>query len=83
MQKGVFNKVPVISSGLTQADKESLPSLLTGVELELAGRLTTQRSIPRKTVDNTHTGSFSVPSSSLDFSQYASKNKLGAFTMKV
>lgn len=73
-----------------------LPSLLTGVKLELAGRLTTQQSIPRKTVDNTHTGSFTVSqsktdtadrslqlNSSLNFSQYASKNKLGAFTLKV
>ena len=34
--------------------------LTTGVKLELAGRLTTQRSIPRKTVENKHTGSFTV-----------------------
>ena len=66
--------------------KGLLPSQLTGVKLELAGRLTTQRSIPRKTVENGHTGSFTVNkqlNSSLDFSQYASKNKLGAFTIKV
>lgn len=59
---------------------------LSGVKLELAGRLTTQRSIPRKTVENGHTGSFTVNkqlNSKLDFSQYASKNKLGAFTIKV
>ena len=109
MQKGVFSKVPVISSSskmvtadqvlfpLPIADRNehrnntvlpasALPGQLTGVKLELAGRLTTQRSIPRKTVDNTHTGSFTVSkelNSLLDFSQYASKNKLGAFTMKV
>ena len=34
--------------------------ITTGVKLELAGRLTTQRSIPRKTVENKHTGSFTV-----------------------
>jgi ribosomal protein S3 len=59
---------------------------LSGVKLELAGRLTTQRSIPRKTVENGHTGSFTVNkqlNSKLDFSQYASINKLGAFTIKV
>lgn len=55
--------------------------LASGLKLELAGRLTTQRSIPRKTVENGHTGSFS--GKALDFSQYASKNKLGAFTIKV
>lgn len=53
----------------------------TGLKLELAGRLTTQQSIPRKTVENAHTGSFS--GYTLDISQYASKNKLGAFTIKV
>ena len=89
MQKRVFNKVPILStiSGLTNADHKSLynglPSYVTGAELELAGRLTTQRTVPRKTVDNTHTGSFTAPSSLIDFSQYASKNKLGAFTIKV
>lgn len=65
---------------------EVLPSQMTGVKVELAGRLTTQRSIPRKTVENGHVGSFTVNNtlkSSLDFSQYASKNKLNAFTIKV
>jgi len=32
-------------------------SKITGLKLELAGRLVTQRSIPRKTVENAHTGS--------------------------
>lgn len=63
-----------------------LPTRLTGVKVELAGRLTTQRSIPRKTVSNAYKGSFTVNNklnSSLNISQYTSKNKLGAYTMKV
>jgi hypothetical protein len=63
-----------------------LPTRLTGVKVELAGRLTTQRSIPRKTVSNAYKGSFNVDNklgSSLNISQYTSKNKLGAYTMKV
>lgn len=79
MQKMIFRKVPTISMG-TVLPADALPSHLTGVKLELAGRLTTQRSIPRKTVENGHTGSLNT---SLDFSQYASKNKLNSFTMKV
>jgi hypothetical protein len=54
--------------------------------MEVAGRLTTQRSIPRKTVTNAHKGSFTVSNrlgSSLDLNQYTSKNKLGAHTVKV
>lgn len=86
MQKMMFNKVPAtaLKRGATQTNV--LPSQMTGVKVELAGRLTTQRSIPRKTVENGHVGSFTVNNtlkSSLDFSQYASKNKLNAFTIKV
>lgn len=90
MQKMMFNKVPATARGATQTNV--LPSQMTGVKVELAGRLTTQRSIPRKTVENGHVGSFTVRrelranntlKSSLDFSQYASKNKLNAFTIKV
>lgn len=59
--------------------------------MELAGRLTTQRSIPRKTVLNAHKGSFRIDQSgtnvknedSLNLSHYTSKNKVGAYTMKV
>jgi len=75
MQKNLFSKVPIV------LPLDVMPSQLTGIKLELAGRLTTQRSIPRKTVENVHTGSQN--STSLDFSQYSSKNKIGAFTMKV
>ena len=92
LQKGLFNKVPTICmSSALPAD--ALPSLLIGIKIELAGRLVTQRGNPRKTVNNSHIGSFLVSrfrtksgmmvDSSLDFSQYASKNKLGAYTMKI
>lgn len=63
-----------------------LPSLSTGVKMELSGRLTTQRSIPRKTVTNAHKGSFTVSNkldASLNLNQYTSKNKFGTYTMKV
>ena len=88
MQKMTFKALRCASTKANRVSRDggALPSQLTGVKLELAGRLTTQRSIPRKTVENGHTGSFTVNkqlSSSLDFSQYASKNKLGAFTIKV
>lgn len=63
-----------------------LPYRSKGLKLELAGRLTTQQSIPRKTVANKHIGtglsSASTGKSSNTFS-YASKNKLGAYTIKV
>lgn len=70
-------------------------SKVTGVEMKVSGRLTTQRSIPRKTVKYGRLGSsiFSpkgeqssmnnVGMTHTDFSQHTSKNKLGAFTVKV
>ena len=67
-------------------DDTYLPSLSTGVKMELSGRLTTQRSIPRKTVINAHKGSFTVSNkldASLNLNQYTSKNKFGTYTMKV
>lgn len=77
MQKMLFNKVSLASTN-------SLPHQTMGIKVELAGRLPTQRSIPRKTVENGHIGSFSSTSGQpLDFNQYASKNKLNAFTIKV
>ena len=57
---------------------------ISGLKMELAGRLTTQRSIPRKTVSNAHIGKFKGADQIFkNTAQYASKNKLGAFTIKV
>lgn len=92
LQKGVLNHISLLSgedatlTNLKSKKSLFLPiSLITGVKMETAGRLTTQRSVPRKTVDNTHSGSFKI-SPDLGYSistyQYTSKNKLGAFTMK-
>lgn len=80
--------------GKEQANAQ-LPSHLTGLKMELAGRLTTQRSIPRKTVSSVHKGSLqkstgknkthysSKTQFGTNFNQFASKNKIGAYTMKV
>jgi ribosomal protein S3 len=81
MKKMLFKKQANLRS-----EPFNLPSWSTGVKMEIAGRLTTQRSIPRKTVTNAHKGSFTVSNklnSSLDLNQYTSKNKLGAHTVKV
>lgn len=59
MQKMIFSKVPTIKMN-TVLPTDALPGQVTGIKLELAGRLTTQRSIPRKTVENGHIGSFTV-----------------------
>ena len=95
------NKITVTGSPLPDYTETDKLNQFIGIKLELAGRLTTQRSIPRKTVSNKHTGSFSttVPANNgisgqyqsetsskqllTDSNQYASKNKLGSYTIKV
>lgn len=59
-------------------------SHITGVKIKLSGRLTTQRAGPRQTVSANRLGSSAKGQYGLvDFNQHTSKNKLGAFTMKV
>lgn len=95
MKKKLFKKA-VLNQRLRKTAKGNtnnayLPYSLMGLKMELAGRLTTQRSIPRKTVLNAHKGSFRIDQSgtnvkneeSLNLSHYTSKNKVGAYTMKV
>lgn len=65
--------------------KEIMPYNITGVKMELAGRLVTQRSIPRKTVSKAE---IDVKTNKClkqqnTMTQYTSKNKLGSFTIKV
>ena len=83
IQKMTFTKTKMVNGNTSTEQPEGtvLPSQVTGMKLELAGRLTTQRSIPRKTVENISTGSFSRLS--LNLSRYSSKNKIGAYTIKV
>jgi hypothetical protein len=63
-----------------------LPSHITGVMIRISGRLKTQRSIPRQTVQTAQIGTFS-PSKGIknviEFASLTDKNKKGAFTVKV
>jgi len=72
----------VVSEGSAES---TLPvSHITGVKVKLSGRLTTQRSSPRQTVQAGRLGSSAKGAySTVDYSQHTAKNKLGAFTMKV
>ena len=56
-------------------------SYIKGVKVKVSGRLVTQRSVPRKTVETAQTGTFS--NSRVDSASFTSKNKKGAFTVKV
>jgi hypothetical protein len=74
-----------------------LPAQILGLKVKISGRLTTQRSVPRQTVQTVQIGSFSSSAiaqavgktgaahalGTVEYAAYSSKNKKGAFTVKV
>lgn len=76
-----------------------LPSYITGIRLELSGRLMTEQQIPRVTKKSSRISNPNVNSGSslnesgissesmknvlVDYAKYTSKNELGSFTLKV
>lgn len=83
IQRMIFRKASIVKG--TQSDKAtSLPSHIVGIKIRISGRLTTERSRPRQTVQTFQIGSFSKTNKSLiDSTFYTDKNKKGAFTVKV
>lgn len=74
----------VVSEGSVDESSVVPASHITGVKIKLSGRLTTQRSSPRQTVQAGRIGSSAKGHlGTVDYSQHTAKNKLGAFTMKV
>ena len=57
---------------------------LTGIKIQISGRSTTQSMSPRQTVQRCHIGSFAKNNkTSISCSTFTSKNKTGAFSVKV
>jgi hypothetical protein len=74
----------VVSEGSVDDSTVTPTSHITGVKIKLSGRLTTQRSGPRQTVQAGRLGSSAKGEfGTVDYSKHTAKNKLGAFTMKV
>ena len=62
----------------------SIPSYLAGIKIKVAGRLLTQRVIPRKTVKTITTGKFARGKVIyLENARFTNKNKRGAFTITI
>lgn len=59
-----------------------LPAYVSGIKIEVAGRLLTERVVPRITTKRSLFGSFSG-ASMVDYGKCTTKNALGAFTVKV
>jgi len=75
---------PVKDTLSTEALASALPSHIVGLKVRVSGRLVTERSRPRQTVQTAQLGSFSKRNLSLvDTACFTSSNKKGAFTVKV
>jgi len=103
MLKTLFNKAYIITNennslfeGLAANSKMEMETVnaatsqLTGIKIKIAGRLTTQRIVPKATVKTAYKGSLSsnsfnnkIQNSFVDSAKYTSKNKIGAYTVTV
>jgi len=84
IMKQFFNKAiiinPIKSSNNNLIIK--IPSLLSGINLRIGGRLMTQRLIPKQTIKTIRKGTLSKGKINfLDEARYTNKNKRGAFTL--
>jgi ribosomal protein S3 len=62
----------------------NLPSHIVGIKVKVSGRLIMERSRPRQTVQTMEIGTFSkINLAIVDSASFTSKNKKGAFTVKV
>lgn len=61
-----------------------IPAFLSGINIKVAGRLLTQRIVPRKTVKNIIRGASNRSKVNfLDVARYTNKNRRGAFSITV
>lgn len=60
------------------------PSLLSGINIKIAGRLLTNRVVPRKTITTVRRGALArIKINYLDIARYTNKNKRGAFSITI
>jgi hypothetical protein len=60
------------------------PSLLSGINIKIAGRLLTTKIVPRKTIKNVRRGALArIKINYLDIARYTNKNKRGAFSITI
>ncbi|EPQ49801.1 hypothetical protein GLOTRDRAFT_9018, partial [Gloeophyllum trabeum ATCC 11539] len=79
--KKLFRKATIRNNKKTN---NLLPSFLSGIQIRVAGRLLTNRVIPRMTVKNYQKGRLARSKATLvDTSRFTRKNKRGTFSITV
>lgn len=90
LQNTLLNAVPFVKIDAASANTEAqplndntdltLPAHISGVKIQLAGLLTTQRAAPRKTVYSASAGTFHGV---VNYAHSTSKSAVGSYTVKV
>lgn len=63
---------------------KTIPAILTGLKVQISGRLKTERVIPKKTIQKKEIGGFKRTKENIvDYAIYTNKNKRGAYSVKV
>jgi hypothetical protein len=63
---------------------KTIPTVLTGLKVQISGRLITERVLPRKTINQREMGGFKKTNSNIiDYAIYTNKNKRGSYSVKV
>ena len=84
IMKQIFNKAIIINPIKSYNNNLiiKVPSLLSGINLRIGGRLMTQRLIPKQTIKTIRKGTLAKGKINfLDEARYTNKNKRGAFTL--
>lgn len=81
----LFRKRPIVKNvESNEAYSMDLPSHIVGMKIKISGRLKKERVRPRKTVSMTKIGGFNGEKDLLiEYGSHTSKNKHGAYTVKV
>ena len=63
---------------------KNIPSILTGLRVQVSGRLSRDRIVPKITVQKKQLGGFKINNKNIsDYAVFTSKNRKGAYTIKV
>ena len=85
IQHKIFNKTSIVKNNESlKAKAIELPSHIVGIKIRVSGRLNTERSKPRQTVQTAQIGSFLINNKSLvDTAMFTKTNNNGSVTVKV
>jgi len=84
IKKRLFRNIPLTNHEI-RYNNDKMISYITGIKIEISGRLITERARPRQTISTAKMGSFIKRNkkTSLDYRLHTFKNSNGALTVKI